>query len=104
MLLLLLVFCTCFFLKKKTFLLLLHVCELYSNINLSLAKSENKIRNWKHDLESQILEIELTRNCTVSSHYGLELKISYKDYGKVQRYENSGQVPRMYESLKIRLT
>ena len=56
---------------------------------MKISENENQIKKWKHDLESNILEIETVRNCSVSTSYMLKMSILYKNYGTVHSYKTS---------------
>ena len=60
-----------------------------------LNEQDNQIKKWKHDLESNILEIETVRSCIKSSIYELKLAIIYKNYGTVHTYEKSSKQAQM---------
>lgn len=50
-------------------------------------ESKHDIIKWKHDLETNVLEVEMARACSMSSIYILSLNIAYKNYGIIQTYE-----------------
>lgn len=69
---------------------------MFTSKRLSKGKDgENQIKKWKHDLETNILEIETTRSCSLSSVYELKLTISYKNYGTMQIYEKNSKHPQV---------
>jgi hypothetical protein len=56
----------------------------FSNIDLSFDKINNlQIKKWNYDTSSNILQIETTKNCSLSNQYNLNIFLIYKNYGKI---------------------
>ncbi|CAF0715734.1 unnamed protein product [Brachionus calyciflorus] len=67
--------------NHSTNLILINTRE-FSNIDLSLEKTDElEIKKWNHDSSTNILEIELNRNCFPQSIINLNMFIAYKNYG-----------------------
>jgi hypothetical protein len=74
------------FTKKEIFInLMLLFFEFVTILSFTQKfASENEILKWKHDSETNILDVEMSKNCVPSRMYSLHMTITYKNYANIE--------------------
>ncbi len=65
----------------------------FSNIDISFDKINNmQVKKWNYDTSSSLLQIETTKNCSLSKQYKLNIFLIYKNYGKIDKNKPTNNI------------